>query len=85
MDIEAAKEVETPDIVITWEEWKRGREAKRALLRRFGLDKPCRRAESSSDKHLRPAFGGERGPAFVIEGPATYDGNQSSPASSSGG
>ena len=57
--------METPDIVITWEEWKRGREAKRSLLRRLELDKPCHRAESSSDKRLRPAFGGERGPAFV--------------------
>ena len=66
--------METPDIVITWEEWKRGREAKRSLLRRLGLDKPCRRAERPSDKRLRPAFGGERGPAFAAEGPATYDG-----------
>lgn len=60
--------MERPDIVISWDDWKRGREAKRALLRRLGLDKPCRRATSSSDKRLRPAFGGERGPAF---GPAS--------------
>ena len=51
--------MERPDIVISWDDWKRGREAKRALLRRLGLDKPCRRATSSSDKRLRPAFGGE--------------------------
>ena len=57
--------MEKPDIVISWDEWKRGREAKRAILRRLGLDKPCRRSESSSDKRLRPAFGGERGPAFA--------------------
>ena len=84
MDIEAAKEVEPPDIVITWEEWKRGREAKRALLRRLGLDKPCRRAESSSDKRLRHAFGGDRGTAFVVEGPATYDEKSASQASPRG-
>ena len=76
--------MEPPDIVITWEEWKRGREAKRALLRRLGLDKPCRREERSSYKRLRQAFGGERGPAFVVEDPATYDGKSASPASPRG-
>ena len=66
--------MEKPDIVISWDEWKRGREAKRAILRRLGLDKPCRRSESSSDKRLRPAFGGERGPAFSTSfAPATSE------------
>lgn len=51
-------------ISITWEEWKAGRAAKRETLRKLGLDVPSRRRASSSDKHLRKAFGGKRVPDF---------------------
>ena len=51
-------------ISYTWEEWKAGREAKRATLRKLGLDGPSLRSVSSSDKHLRKAFGGKRVPNF---------------------
>jgi hypothetical protein len=47
----------------TWEQWQEGR----ALRRRLGeLVAPAviRRAESSSDRRLKEAFGGERGPGF---------------------
>lgn len=57
--------MEKPNIVISWEEWKSDRERKREVLRQYGLDKPCRRTSSSSDKRLRAAFGGERAPAFA--------------------
>ncbi len=53
-------------ISITWEEWKAGREAKRETLRKLGLDAPSRRSISSSDKHLRKAFGGKRVPDFSV-------------------
>ena len=53
-------------ISITWEEWKAGREAKRETLRKLGLDSPSRRSSSSSDKHLRKAFGGKRVPDFSV-------------------
>ena len=51
-------------IVISWEEWKASRQAKRDVLRKFGLDAPSRRKTShtTGDRRLRAAFGGERGP-----------------------
>ena len=51
-------------IPITWKEWKTGREARRETLRKLGLDATSRRSASSSDKHLRKAFGGTRVPDF---------------------
>ena len=51
-------------IRLTWEEWKASRAAKREALRRLGLDAPSRRSESTSDRRLRKAFGGERAPVF---------------------
>jgi hypothetical protein len=47
----------------TWEQWQAGRE-KRRRLGELVAPKVIRRAESSSDKRLREAFNGERGPAF---------------------
>ena len=52
-------------IRLTWDEWKAARAAKRETLRRLGLDKPSRRSESTSDRRLRQAFGGERAPVFT--------------------
>ena len=51
-------------IRLTWDEWKAARAAKREALRRLGLDAPSRRSESTSDRRLRAAFGGERAPTF---------------------
>jgi len=50
--------------VISWEAWQATREAKRANLRRLGLDAPSRRETdySTSGRRLRKAFGGARGP-----------------------
>jgi len=45
----------------TWEEWLASRAAVRAATEKV-CPGPCRRAESSSDKRLRAAFGGERFP-----------------------
>ena len=51
-------------IVITWEEWKASRAAKRENLVRFGVDTPSRRTSGigKSDQRLRAAFDGERVP-----------------------
>jgi len=45
----------------TWEEWLGSRAATRAVSDKIS-PAPCRRNESSSDKRLRAAFGGERYP-----------------------
>jgi hypothetical protein len=63
-------------ISITWEEWKAGREARRETLRRLGLDSPSRRSSSSSDKHLRKAFGGRRVPDFSATPPESEPATQ---------
>ena len=47
----------------TWEEWQAGRQARRELSLRVGQP-VCRRQESSSDRRLRAAFGGERAPGL---------------------
>ena len=51
-------------IVISWEEWKASRAAKRENLRRLGLDAPSRRTSAigSQEKRLQQAFGGRRVP-----------------------
>lgn len=53
-------------IVISWDEWKAGRAAKREALRAAGLDTPSRRQHSwsTSDRRLRAAFAGSRAPDF---------------------
>ena len=61
--MEAARNPAEP-IRLTWDEWKAARAAKREALRRLGLDAPSRRSESTSDRHLRAAFGGKRAPIF---------------------
>lgn len=61
--MEAARNPAEP-IRLTWDEWKAARAAKREALRRLGLDAPSRRRESTSDRRLRAAFGGERAPTF---------------------
>ena len=61
--MEAARNTAEP-VRLTWEEWKASRAAKRETLRRLGLDAPSRRSESTSDRRLRQAFGGERAPVF---------------------
>ena len=48
---------------ITWDQWQAGRE-KRRRLGELVAPKVIRRAESSSDRRLREAFDGERGPEF---------------------
>ena len=47
----------------TWEEWQATRAARRAAADRVAPP-VVRRRESSSDRRLRAAFKGERGPAF---------------------
>ena len=61
--MEAARNPAEP-IRLTWDEWKAARAAKREALRRLGLDAPSCRSESTSDRRLRAAFGGERAPTF---------------------
>ena len=61
--METARKAAEP-IRLTWDEWKAARAAKREALRRLGLDTPSRRSESTSDRRLRAAFGGERAPTF---------------------
>lgn len=61
--MEAARKPAEP-IRLTWDEWKATRAAKREALRRLGLDTSSRRRESTSDRRLRAAFGGERAPTF---------------------
>lgn len=52
------------EIVIGWNEWLASRAAKRANLRRLGLDAPSRRETDygTSGRRLRAAFGGLRAP-----------------------
>ncbi len=52
-----------PQKCYTWEQWQAGRE-KRRRLGELVAPKVIRRAESSSDRRLREAFDGERGPEF---------------------
>jgi len=68
-DIESTRQRKTP---WTWEEWLAGRQARRELSLRVG--KPvCLRQESSSDRRLRAAFGGERAPGLgVTKGEAGF-------------
>ena len=47
----------------TWDEWQQSRAARRAAADKIG-GPVTRRKESSSDRRLRAAFKGERGPAF---------------------
>ena len=47
----------------SWEEWQAGRAARRRAASRVGPP-TVRRKRSSSDRRLRAAFNGERGPAF---------------------
>ena len=55
-----------PELKTTWEwdEWQASRAARRAVAMSIGPP-TVRRAESSSDRHLRKAFNGARGPEFV--------------------
>ncbi len=46
----------------TWEEWQASRAARKAVSARLGPP-VTRRKESSSDRRLRRAFQGDRGPA----------------------
>ena len=62
--MEAARKPAAEPIRLTWDEGKATRAAKREALRRLGLDAPSRRRESTSDRRLRAAFGGERAPTF---------------------
>ena len=48
---------------IRWEEWLAGRRARRQTGNRVAPE-IIRRAASSSDRHLRPLFRGERGLLF---------------------
>jgi hypothetical protein len=49
----------------TWEEWLASRKARRQAADRIS-PRSVRRRESSSDRRLRAAFKGERGPDFGI-------------------
>jgi len=50
----------------TWEEWLQSRKARKAASDRITTES-IRRAASSSDRRLKKAFGGQRGPAFNRE------------------
>jgi hypothetical protein len=51
-------------VTVTYEEWLKGRRARRELSRKVGGG--CiRREESSADKRLRKEFNGERGLPFT--------------------
>lgn len=58
----------SPERTFTWEQWLAGRAERRALSRLVAPD-GARRLESSSDKRLRAAFDGERGPKFLPDKP----------------
>ncbi|MDA0991635.1 MAG: hypothetical protein O3A51_12905 [Verrucomicrobia bacterium] len=47
----------------TWEAWQQSRQARRAVTDRI-TPASVRRTTSSSDKRLRAAFNGQRGPDF---------------------
>lgn len=47
----------------TWKEWQASRQARRTAAERIG-PAITRRNASSSDRRLRAAFTGQRGPAF---------------------
>lgn len=47
----------------TWEEWLAERSERKALSDRITPD-PIRRTQSSSDRRLKKAFHGKRGPRF---------------------
>jgi len=47
----------------TWDEWQHSRAARRAVADRMGPP-ITRRRESTSDRRLRAAFQGQRGPNF---------------------
>lgn len=53
-------------IVTSWDDWKASREAKRAILRKLGLDVPTRRTKDvgKKDQRLRAAFNGQRAPTL---------------------
>lgn len=53
-----------PEKRYSWEQWLAGR-AERRRLGNPVAPAIIRRESSSSDKRLREAFGGERGPPFV--------------------
>jgi len=54
------------EIVMSWDEWRASRAAKRANLRRLNLAAPSRRETDygTSGRRLRRAFGGARVPAL---------------------
>ena len=47
----------------TWEEWKAGRAALKAITDKI-TPEPIRRKESSSDRRLKAAYGGKRAPEY---------------------
>lgn len=53
--------------MMTWQEWMDSREAKRAALRKYGVEAASRRRTSfnSAERFMRQAFGGERIPVFA--------------------
>jgi len=55
------------EIVISWDEWKASRAAKRANLERLGLSAPSRRETDygKAGARLRNAFAGRRAPDFT--------------------
>lgn len=57
-----------PEKQYTWEQWLAGR-AKRRRLGNLVAPAIIRRESSSSDKRLREAFDGERGPPFADVAP----------------
>lgn len=54
---------------MTWQEWLDSREAKREVLRKYGVDAPSRRTTSfnTSERFMVKAFGGKRIPDWALE------------------
>ena len=54
---------------MTWEDWKSSRSAKRAAMRKYGLDAPSRRSVSfnTAERVMLKAFGGRRIPAWACK------------------
>ncbi|MCR5751710.1 MAG: hypothetical protein K6G91_07100 [Kiritimatiellae bacterium] len=53
--------------VLSWEDWLASREARRAVLKKCGLDAPSRRKSSynTSERFMRASFGGRRVPVWA--------------------
>ena len=54
---------------MTWVEWQKWRESRRAALHKYGCEAPSRRTVSfdTAERHRLEVFGGRRIPAWALE------------------